>query len=153
MADKVTVTSKDGKWKADMTAWKNWVFVYASIGSEASVYHLQETKNIWGNTVTDWVSHTATIDIVNTYKGTVGSGFGTFVQSQSFQASDAELKLWAVGLISITISDGGASGSPGGATLDIDSVDAVITVIIPGVEPLVGKVSASSVISDNSIWG
>jgi hypothetical protein len=148
MPDKMTVFSKDRQWKADLKAFKNWAFFYKSIGSDVSVYHMEKTTNIWGNSTTDWVSHSASIFISNVYKGSSGSGLGTFTQTQSSNGSSAELKLWAVGLISITITGVG----PEGATLDIDSVDATIAVETPG-GVLSGTVSASSALSDNSIWG
>jgi hypothetical protein len=155
MADTLTVFTPDQQWKADMSAWKNYLFFYASIGSEVTVYNLQETTNIWGNSTKGWVQQSALIMIENTYTGSEGSGIGTFMQSQQFSASSAELEQWAVGLISININpdSGDASASPGGAQLIINSVQATITVVVEGGQTMVGKVSASSFISDNSIWG
>lgn len=55
MASEITLFSKSGDWKADVEAWKNNFLFYKSIGTEVTVYHREQTKNVWGNTVTDWV--------------------------------------------------------------------------------------------------
>jgi len=66
MANDVTVFSKGGDWKAEIHAWKNNYLFYKSIGTEVTVYHREQTKNIWGSTVTDWVEKPATtIEITN----------------------------------------------------------------------------------------
>lgn len=151
MGNKLTLFTPDGQWKADLHAWKNYAFVYKSIGSEATVYHRESTKNVWGNTVTDWVRRTAFISITNVYHGSIPQ---TFTQNASVNDSYAELKLWAVGIIVVTINTdtGGVDGRPGGATLDVDSVVAQISVSIPGQNSLSGSVSADNIITQNSLW-
>jgi hypothetical protein len=151
MANDVTVFSRAGDWKADLHAWKNNFLVYKSIGTEVTVYHREQRKNIWGNTVTDWVQKPASlIEITNVYHG---SGPGAATRQKSCQsASYCELKEWAVG-VSITVqTDTGDTSAGGGATLDIDSVDGTAIIVIAN-ERLSGQVSASSALSDNSIWG
>jgi hypothetical protein len=151
MPTEMTVFSKAGDWKADIHAWKNNFLAYKSIGTDVTVYHREQTKNIWGSTVTDWVEKPATlIEITNVYKGT---GPGAATRSKSCpNASYCEEKEWAVGLnITVETDTGDVSGG-GGATLDIDSVDGTAVIFI-GDERLSGTVSASSAFSDNSIWG
>ena len=151
MANDVTVFSKGGDWKAEIHAWKNNYLFYKSIGTEVTVYHREQTKNIWGSTVTDWVEKPATtIEITNVYHGS-GPGVATR-QKACPNSSYCELKEWAVG-VNITVqTDSGDTSVGGGATLDIDSVNGSAVVII-GDEQLAGQVSADSALSDNSIWG
>lgn len=150
MASEVTLYSKDGSWRVDVEAWKNNFLVYKSIGTEVTVYHRQQTKNIWGNTVTDWVrANASSIFIRNVYKGT-GPGSATR-QKTCPSSSYCEIKEWAVG-VTITIpTDGGDASVGGGAILDIDSVTSSVVVTIGG-EHLRAEVSASSIFSDSSIW-
>lgn len=149
MASELTLFTKAGDWKADLEAWKNNFLFYKSIGTQVSVYHREQTKNIWGNTVTDWVSKAATsISIQNVYRG---SGPGAATRSKTCNnASYCELKEWAVG-VTITLPPDSVTDVGGGAVLDIDSVTGTVNVVIGG-EVLRGEVSASSVISDSSIW-
>jgi hypothetical protein len=150
MANDVTVFSKSGDWKAEIRAWKNNYLLYRSIGTEVTVYHREQTKNIWGNTVTDWVQKPAAIiGIRNVYQG---SGPGAATRQKSCpNASYCELKEWAVG-VTITIqTDTGEGSVGGGATLDIDKVTGWAMISLP--EELSGQVEADSALSDNSIWG
>lgn len=149
MANQVTVLTKDGQSKVVARAWKNNFLFYRSIGTEATVFHREQTKNIWGNTSTDWVKHSASlISITNTYRG---SGPGTGTRSKACpNASYCELKEWAVGL-TLTIPVDSPTDVGGGAILDIDSVAGHVTVQI-GEELLTADVSASSAFSDISIW-
>lgn len=151
MANSVTVFTHAGDWKADIHAWKNNFLAYKSIGTEVTVYHREQTKNIWGNTVTDWVKKPASvIEITNVYHG---SGPGAATRQKSCQnASYCELKEWAVGFNITVQTDSGDTGVGGGATLDIDSVNGSAVIVI-GDERLTGQVSAGSALSDNSIWG
>ena len=151
MANSVTVFTKAGDWKADISAWKNNFLAYKSIGTDVTVYHREQTKNIWGNTVTDWVEKPASvIEITNVYHG---SGPGAATRQKSCQnASSCELKEWAVGFNITVQTDSGDTSVGGGATLDIDSVDGSAVIVI-GDERLTGMVSAGSALSDNSIWG
>jgi hypothetical protein len=155
MANSLTLYSKDRKWKVDMNAWKTWVFLHASIGSQAFVYLAQETKDIWGNTVTDWVGHAATIEIINIYKGVSGTPQTSFEVSETFpDRSGVDLKLTGWGFLSISLTETlDPRLGPQLITLNVDSVDAAIRVTIPGGEQLIGKVSADSAFSDNSLWG
>ena len=150
MASEITLFSKNGDWKADVEAWKNNVLFYKSIGTQVSVYHREQTKNIWGNTVTDWVSKAANaISIVNVYKGT-GPGAATR-SNVCNNASYCEEKEWAVG-VSITLPPDSITDVGGNAILDIDSVTGTVSIVVGGNETLSGVVSASSIISDSSIW-
>jgi hypothetical protein len=150
MASEVTVYSKDGNWKIDVEAWKNNFLLYKSIGTQVTVYHREQTHNIWGSTVTDWVRKNAlSISITNVYTGPLAAGSGGSITKSGTwnNTSYEELKEWAWG-IKISIP----SGEPGGnALLDIDKVDGSVSVNI-GQEVLTAKVSASSIISDSSIW-
>ena len=150
MASEVTVYSKDGNWKIDVEAWKNNFLFYKSIGTEVTVSHREQTHNIWGSTVTGWVEKNAiSISITNVYTGPLASGSGGSITKSGTwnNKSYAELKEWAWG-IKIKIP----SGEPGGdALLDIDQVDGSVSVNL-GQEVLTAKVSASSIVSDSSIW-
>jgi hypothetical protein len=149
MASEITLYSNSGDWKVEIEAWKNNFLFYKSIGTEATVYHREKTKNIWGNTVTDWVKRNATsIYIRNVYRGT-GPGSATR-EKTCRDASYCELKEWAVGF-NITLPADSVTDVGGGAILDLDQVDGVVTVTIAG-ETLTGEVSASSALSDSSIW-
>lgn len=149
MASEITLFSRAGDWKADVEAWKNNFLFYKSIGTQVSVYHREQTKNIWGNTVTDWVSKAASsITIQNSYSGT-GPGVATRVKTCN-NASECELKEWAAG-VTITLPPDSVTDVGGGAILEIDKVAGNVTVVVAG-ETLRGEVSASSVLSDSSIW-
>ncbi|MBK6660963.1 MAG: hypothetical protein IPM80_05080 [Proteobacteria bacterium] len=149
MASEITLFTKAGDWKAEVEAWKNNALVYKSIGTEVTVYHREQTKNIWGNTVTDWVRKAASsISITNVYRG---SGPGAATRSKTCNsASYCELKEWAVG-VTITLPADSFDDVGGGAILDLDSVTGTVSVVI-GSEVLRGEVTASSVLSDSSIW-
>ena len=150
MASEVTVLSKDGQWKIEVEAWKNNFLFYSSIGTQVSVYHREKTKNVWGSTVTDWVKKPASvITIVNKYTGPVfAGGTGSVTKSGQWRnKSSAELKEWAVG-VKISIPSGEIGGN---AILDIDKVEGTVDVNV-GNETLHAQVSASSIISDGSIW-
>ena len=149
MASEITLYTKKGDWKVDIEAWKNNFLVYKSIGTQVSVYHREKTKNIWGNTVTDWVKKPASlIHIRNVYRGT---GPGSATREKSCRnAKSCELKEWAVGF-TISIPPDNITDVGGGAILDIDRVDGTVTVNIAD-EILTGEVSASSAVSDSSIW-
>lgn len=150
MPSEITLHSRGGDWKAEVEAWKNSFLVYKSIGTEVTVYHREQTKNVWGNTVTDWVRKAAnSISITNVYHGT-GPGLATRSQVCN-NSSYCELKHWAVG-VTINLPADGITDLGGGAILDIDSVTGSVTISIPGGELLSGEVSASSAISDSSIW-
>ena len=149
MASEQTVYSKDGTWKIEVEAWKNNFLFYSSIGTEVNVYHKEADTNVWGNPTTSWKSKNAkNITIANTYKGPVfGGGTSQSVDVRTWANTDeAKLKHWAVG-VKITLPD----SVSGAAILDIDSVDGEVSVLIDG-ETLTAKVSASSALSDFSIW-
>jgi hypothetical protein len=150
MASETTLISQSGNWKADVEAWKNNFLAYKSIGTQVTVYHREQTKNTWGNTVTDWVEKAASsISIQDVYRG---SGPGAATRSKTCRnASYCEEKEWAVG-VTISLPADSIPDVGGGAILDIDSVTGTVTVIIDGEPPLQGVVSASSALSDNSIW-
>jgi hypothetical protein len=149
MASEITLFTKSGDWKADVEAWKNNFLFYRSIGTQVSVYHREQTKNIWGNTVTDWVSKAASsISIQNVYRG---SGPGVATRSKTCNnASECELKEWAAGF-TLTLPPDSVTDVGGGAILELDSVTGTVVVVIGG-ESLRGEVTASSVLSDSSIW-
>ncbi len=150
MASEITLRTKDGSWKADVEAWKNNFLFYKSIGTQVTVYHREQTTNIWGNAVTDWVRKAASsISITNVYRGATGSTFATR-QKTCANSSYCELKEWAVG-VTITIPVESVTDVGGGATLDIDKVDGSVVVNMGG-ESLAGQVSASSIFSDSSLW-
>jgi isoaspartyl peptidase/L-asparaginase-like protein (Ntn-hydrolase superfamily) len=90
------------------------------------------------------------IEITNVYKGT-GPGVATR-QASCANASYCEEKEWAVGVSITVVTDTGDTSAGGGATLDIDSVNGTAVIMI-GDERLTGQVSASSALSENSIWG
>jgi len=146
----ITLFSKNGDWKADVEAWKNNFLFYKSIGTQVSVYHREQTKNIWGNTVTDWVSKAAnTISITDVYKG---AGPGAATRSKVCNnSSSCEEKEWAVG-VSITLPADSVTDVGGNAILDIDSVTGTVSIVVGGNEVLSRVVSASSIISDSSLW-
>ena len=148
MASEITLYTKSGDWKVEVEAWKNNFLFYKSIGTEATVYRREQTKNIWGNTVTDWVKKKAHIQIRNVYRG-LGRGSATR-EKTCRNANYCELKEWAVGF-TISMPPDSVTDVGGGAILDINSVEGNVTVNI-GDEVLTGKVSASSVFSDSSIW-
>jgi hypothetical protein len=149
MASEITLFTKDGTWKADVEAWKNNFLFYKSIGTQVTVYHREQTSNIWGNTVTDWVEKAATsISITNVYHG---SPVGVATRSQVCRnASHCERKEWSVG-ITIKLPADSVTDVGGGAILDIDSVDGTVSIVVEN-EVLNGKVSASSIFSDSSLW-
>jgi hypothetical protein len=150
MASEITLYTKDRTWKAEVEAWKNNFLFYRSIGTSVDVYHREQTENIWGNTVTDWVKKAAaSISIENVYRA--DTGFATATRQKTCNnASSCEQKEWAAG-INITIPADDPTDVGGGAVLEIDKVDGSVEVVI-GEERLTGKVSASSALSDNSIW-
>jgi hypothetical protein len=150
VSNHLTLVSKDGQWKAELHAWKSNWFVYASIGGEVTLYHRQQTKNVWGNTVTDWVETPGTISISNIYKG---SGQKITQSAQFRNRSHAELKIWAVGIIKIDIGlgDGGVEGSPQSASLIVDSVESHISGQI-GDFAFQGVVDADTAILQQSTW-
>ena len=154
MASETTAYSANGNWKIKVEAWKNNFLLYKSIGTQVQVYHREQTKNIWGNTVTDWVKKKAiSITITNTYKGSFvgGGGAGSVTKSGTWRNKDsAELKEWAFGF-TVTLPAQKPNDIGGGAILDIDSVDGVVNVSVEGSQ-LTAQVSASSIISDSSIW-
>lgn len=149
MASEITLFSKSGDWKVDVEAWKNNFLFYKSIGTEVTVYHREQTKNVWGNTVTDWVRKAASsISITNVYRGT---GPGAATRSKTCNnASYCEEKAWAVG-VTVTLPADSVTDIGGGAILDLDSVTGTVSIVIDN-EVLRGEVSASSVLSDSSIW-
>lgn len=140
MGNKRTVMSRDGQWKAELHAFKdNWL-VYARIGSECKLFHRQKKK---------WVRRDAAISIVNTYKG----GGLQITRQGANNGSYAALFEFAYGFIGIDIKiDTGEVGPSGGtAKLIINSVDAEISVQVPG-DRLTGKVSADTAIVQQSTW-
>ena len=146
MPNKLTLMSQDGQWKAELHAWKsNWI-IYKSIGSECTVYHREQTKNVWGQSKVDWVKKPSRISITNIYKG---NGL-QISRSTSVNASHAELKEWAWGFlkIDVNIDTGAVDPGPTSAILIIDSVEGNISVGI-GVH---GIVSADTEVVQQSIW-
>jgi len=149
MASEITLKTKDGEWKAEVEAWKNNFLFYKSIGTEVTVYHKEKTKNIWGQTKTDWVKKAASsIHIRNIYSG---SGPGAATREKTCRSSSyCELKEWAAG-VNITIPVDSPTDIGGGAILNIEKVESTVSIQI-GSEILTGQVSASSAISDHSLW-
>jgi hypothetical protein len=149
VANRVTVVSEDGQWKAEMHAWKSHWIVYASIGSECSVYHRQETKNVWGQSVIDWVKVPATITITNIYRG---SGL-EITRVGQFNSADAELKEFATGffLIKINLDTGGVDPGVGGPSMIVETVEAHIAAST-GRQILSGVVTAGTYVVDQSTW-
>ena len=155
MPDKLTVFSHDGLWKADIRAFKDWAFIYKQIGTKVSVYHLEKTNNVWGQSTTGWVEKAAVISISNTYKGTLGAGgMGGFAVSVQCNSHYCEHKLWAWGVltISIDLNTGEVTQGPAGAILDVSAVEGQISVGV-GNDILQGTVSADNVLTDSSAWG
>lgn len=149
MASEATVVSRDGQWKIEVEAWKNNALVYKSIGTQVDVYHREATSNVWGNKTTDWVKKKASwISIRNTYRGT-GPGVGV-KSTECRDASHCELKEWAVG-VSLKIPVTGPESVGGNAILEISSVEGQVSVRAGG-HTLSATVSASSALSDNSLW-
>jgi hypothetical protein len=150
MPNHLTLISKDGQWKAELHAWKSNWFIYASIGTEATLYHRQETRNVWGNSTVDWVETAGSITISNVYKG----GGHTITQSAQFRnRSHGELKVWAVGLLKIDINldTGEPSDGPASASLIVDSVEGHLAGVV-GSFRFEGVVSADTAIVQQSIW-
>jgi hypothetical protein len=152
MPRSLTVTSNDGQFKVEMKAFKDWWFFYASIGSTATVFRRQQTKDTWGQTVTDWVPFgEALITINNIYRG---SGL-EFSRSIQVRGSRAELKEWAVGFfkVDIKIADAGVSTDtrPNAASLIVETVEAHIAASVPG-NLLQGVVTASTAVTEQSTW-
>ena len=164
--DELTIYTEDGKWKATLKAYKNWLGIYQSIGAEVDVYERRQTRDTWGHTTTDWVATPTTIYMVADFHGDVanpqvpqnplqnppGGGFGSYSQATERRDSHCELKLWAFGLFSTTITVSGESTTPTGATLNIASVVSEIEIATPSGR-IRGTVGASSFASDNSAWG
>ena len=149
MANRLTVVSKDGQWKAEMHAWKSHWLIYASIGSECTVYRRQRTRNVWGQSVVAWVKTPAPVTITNIYRG---SGQEVTRLGQ-FNGADVGLKETATGLLRITIQvdTGAMDPGVGGPSIIIDSVEAHIAVGI-GDEILSGVVSAGTYVIHQSTW-
>jgi hypothetical protein len=150
MASEITLRTSDGTWKVEVEAWKNNFLFYKSIGTQVTVYHREQTDNIWGTPVTDWVDKAATlIEITNIYRA--ATGFATATRQKTCNnSSSCELKEWSTG-VTIKLPADGADDVGGGAVLDIESVDGTVVVLI-GLERLTGQVTAKSALSDNSIW-
>ena len=149
MSSEITLLSKDGSWKAEVEAWKNNFLFYKSIGTQVTVYHRESHKNIWGNSVSDWVEKAArSITIANSYKGT-GPGVATRTKTCA-GASYCELKEWAVGA-TIELPPDSVTDVGGGAILDLDGVTGRVSIVVDN-DVMNGEVSASSIVSDSSIW-
>jgi hypothetical protein len=142
MASEVTRISKDGNWKVDVEAWRNNFLFYSSIGCQFSIYK-KGGSSIWGGT--SWDSAKARqVTMRNSYNGGLA-----FQDGQWSNAHDGELKYWAVGFnISIPSGEVGA----GGPWLILTSVESIVDVMLQNGESMSIKVSASSPISDSSIW-
>lgn len=150
MASEITLRTKDGEWKAEVEAWKTNLLFYRSIGTEVTVFHREQKKNIWGNTVTDWVRKAAnSIRIVNVYTDDSGPARATR-EKNCTNSSHCELKEWSAGF-TITLPADSIDDVGGGAILDLDKVEGSVEVVI-GNERLTGEVSASSALSDSGIW-
>lgn len=168
--DTKTLYSPDGQYKVVLRAWKDYWFFYTSIGAEVDVYRRNETRDTWGNKTVDWVKYPASIAMVLRYTGSMypvpvptgpsepppaGGGLRTIeIPLQTFGAH-CEHRLWATGFFTTSISvnaDGfGGSTHPAASKLDVDRVDAAITVSV-GNAQLSDTVSASSYVHDNSAW-
>ena len=150
MASEITLRTQDGQWKAEVEAWKTNLLFYRSIGTEVTTYHREQKKNIWGNTVTDWVKKSVTsISIENVYRSDTGNARATRGKTCN-NASYCELKEWSAGF-TITLPADSIDDVGGGAILELDKVEGSVEVVI-GEERLTGKVSASSALSDTGIW-
>ena len=90
----------------------------------------------------------SSISITNVYRGT---GPGAATRSKTCNnTSYCEEKAWAVG-VTVTLPADSVTDLGGGAILDLDSVTGTVSIVGDN-EVLRGEVSASSVISDSSIW-
>lgn len=142
MPSEITTISKDGQWKVEVEAWRNNFFFYSSIGAQFSVYR-KGGSSIWGGT--SWNSGKARrVTMRNSYNGGLA-----FQDGQWNDAHNGELKHWAVGF-QISIPSGEISA--GGPWLILTSVESVVDVVLPNGESMNFRVSASSPISDSSIW-
>lgn len=147
MAREKTLYSSDQNWKVELEAWKLNLYVYQSIGTEATVYHKEKTTDTWGNTKTDWVKKPcSSITITNKYSGS-DPKISITRDKTCTNVSYCEQHEWAVGIIKIT---GDGLGVPG-ATLIVDKVEGHVSVRI-GNEVLTGDVSASSIVDVPTPW-
>ena len=146
MASEMTLYTRDRTWKAELHAFKNSLFVYKSIGTEVTVYHLEHTHRFlfFGNKI-DWVKKPAdAISISNHYTGLLPSLTPSAADrgAEAKNVDSLEEKLYAAG-IGITLYgppiEGGSVG--GNASLEVRTVTGQITVRI-GNEVLRGTVDA-----------
>ncbi len=162
----LTVFTPDGRWKAVMTAWKDWYGVYQSIGAKVDGYERRATNNVWGQKTLGWVSAPATSVMLNRYQGSIakspnvpenpnnptpGGGLGSYEQAMEFRSAHGELKLWAAGFLAISISVAGERTTPTGATLDIDRVASEIEVGTPS--GMIRGIVGASCYADFALWG
>jgi len=151
MASEKTVYTNDRNWKAKIEAYKNNFIVYKDIGTKVKVYHKEKTTDTWGKTKTDWVKKAAdSIYIKNIYTGD-SPKISVTKEKTCLDSKTCSLFEWAVGLIKISVSDDGVSGSPTSASLIVNKVNGHASIRI-GAETISGDVSASSAISDSQIW-
>ena len=141
MASTVTLNGRDGLWKAEVRSFKNYYFVYSSIGTEVTVYRRERYRRWYVPLYkhTHWRAAPADfIMINNTYQGLLTSqGSGTAQRSKEREnTSTLEEKIWAFG-IGVSMEAGAATGfpdpgstTPGGAKLDIRSVQGTAVIRI-----------------------
>ncbi|MBA3946110.1 MAG: hypothetical protein H0X37_16295 [Herpetosiphonaceae bacterium] len=156
MAEEQTLYSQDRTWKVTMTAYKKKLFVYNSIGTDATVYHWEKTHRfLFFGSKSDWVERKANqIKIRNMYTGNISGVFpkqrGTHVQEEiGNNVSYWQTKQISVGTLTVSLNLGSGSISPGASgapplnpTIDLDSVSGIIGVQI-GSEWIGGSVDLS----------
>ncbi len=148
-----TLHTSDGQWKVEVTAFKNYLVVYSSIGTEVTAYHWERERrwyDPWYNHH-HWVKRPVDrISITNRYSGLLPSmdPSGAVRTASASRASHLEEKLWAVGIgVSMDASAGSGLPDPGtagpccGAKLDVREVEGTAHVRI-GDEVLTAVVGA-----------
>lgn len=142
MASEVTRMSADGNWKVVVEAWRNNFFFYSSIGAQFAIYR-KGGSSVWGGT--SWNAGRARrVTMRNSYNGGLA-----FQDGQWNDAHNGELKHWAAGF-NIKIPSGEVT--PGGPWLILTSVESIVDLTLANGEAMNIRVSASSFISDSSIW-
>jgi hypothetical protein len=154
---KVSRTSRDGNWTAELRAFKINLFVYKAIGATLTVRHKQLRRSRWAPWSAPqpaWVAGVVPdISISNTYQGLLPSLSPAAARRScsAVQASSCDCRLWSIG-VSISMDASADTGLPNpgttlpgaGPSLDVRSVDSNGSATLPNGEVLaLGPVSAS----------
>ncbi len=148
-----TLYSSDGRWKVRAEAFKNYLFLYSSIGTEVTTYHWERQRRWWD----PWYDHhhwverrVDAISITNRYSGLLPNldPSAAARRASANDRSHLEEKIWAAGIgvsmdasASSGLPDPGTAGPCCGARLDVREVEGHVSVRI-GNEVLTTDVSA-----------